>query len=127
MTKTESIIRAILGPTRRDIRPLAYSVDLMAELLFDQKISMDEIRVTKYIYPCTAKRFRKKPDTAARCVERLANDCWDEGDRDYLAQIIGRRLQDIREPRDMLFYLAFYSRLGIPFYEAIGQQPALLF
>ena len=47
MTNTEAIIRTILGPIRRDTRPLACSVDCLSELLFVQKIPMDEIMVTK--------------------------------------------------------------------------------
>lgn len=43
MTNTEAIIRTILGPIRRDTRPLACSVDCLSELLFVQKIPMDEI------------------------------------------------------------------------------------
>ena len=34
MTNTEAIIRTILGPIRRDTRPLACSVDCLSELLF---------------------------------------------------------------------------------------------
>jgi len=56
MTNTEAIIRTILGPIRRDTRPLACSVDCLSELLFVQKIPMDEIMVTKDIYPEVAKQ-----------------------------------------------------------------------
>ena len=47
MTNTEAIIRTILGPIRRDTPPLACSVDCLSELLFVQKIPMDEIMVTR--------------------------------------------------------------------------------
>ena len=57
MTNTEAIIRTILGPIRRDTRPLACSVDCLSELLFVQKIPMDEIMVTKDIYPEVAKQL----------------------------------------------------------------------
>lgn len=63
MTNTEAIIRTILGPIRRDTRPLACSVDCLSELLFVQKIPMDEIMVTKDIYPEVAKQLNKNPRT----------------------------------------------------------------
>ena len=103
MTNTEAIIRTILGPIRRDTRPLACSVDCLSELLFVQKIPMDEIMVTKDIYPEVAKQLNKNPRTISRSVERLVLCCWEEGNRAYLAKIIGRNLTTLREPREMLF------------------------
>ena len=67
MTNTEAIIRTILGPIRRDTRPLACSVDCLSELLFVQKIPMDEIMVTKDIYPEVAKQLNKNPRTIPLC------------------------------------------------------------
>ena len=98
MTNTEAIIRTILGPIRRDTRPLACSVDCLSELLFVQKIPMDEIMVTKDIYPEVAKQLNKNPRTISRSVERLVLCCWEEGNRAYLAKIIGRNLTTLREP-----------------------------
>ena len=43
MTKSEQLIRSILGPVRADIRPLACAVDAAEELLFYKDISMDDI------------------------------------------------------------------------------------
>lgn len=99
MTNTEAIIRTILGPIRRDTRPLACSVDCLSELLFVQKIPMDEIMVTKDIYPEVAKQLNKNPRTISRSVERLVLCCWEEGNRAYLAKIIGRNLTTLREPQ----------------------------
>lgn len=103
MTNTEAIIRTILGPIRRDTRPLACSVDCLSELLFVQKIPMDEIMVTKDIYPEVAKQLNKNPRTISRSVERLVLCCWEEGNRAYLAKIIGRNLTTLREPRECCF------------------------
>ena len=47
MTKTEAVIRSILGTAKPDIRPLAYAVDAAISLMFVQKIPMDDIR--KYV------------------------------------------------------------------------------
>ena len=117
MTNTEAIIRTILGPIRRDTRPLACSVDCLSELLFVQKIPMDEIMVTKDIYPEVAKQLNKNPRTISR----------EEGNRAYLAKIIGRNLTTLREPREMLFYLSVYSHWNVPFFTAVQAQPSLLF
>lgn len=123
MTKTESIIRSILGPIGTDIRPLAYAVDLTSDLIFNQKIPIDELRVTKDIYPVVAVRLGKSSGAVAKKIERLANLCWDAGDADILLKIIGKKIYDIRAPRDMLFYLAYYSHLGVSFFEVIRKNP----
>ena len=131
MTNTEAIIRTILGPIRRDTRPLACSVDCLSELLFVQKIPMDEIMVTKDIYPEVAKQLNKNPlpplSRRQKAVERLVLCCWEEGNRAYLAKIIGRNLTTLREPREMLFYLSVYSHWNVPFFTAVQAQPSLLF
>ena len=66
--------------------------------------------------------------TVSRRVERLANLCWNTlVARDLVLKYIGTPLYDIRAPRDIIFYLAFYVHLDVPFFQAIQQQPFLLF
>lgn len=134
MTKTEAVIRSILGTARPDIRPLAHAVDIAIDLMFIQKIPMDDIYVTDDIYPNVAKLVtnrRGKSSTAkavSRRIERLANLCWDTlVARNLVQEYLGASLQTIRAPRDMIFYLAFYIHLDTPFFIAIHNQPALLF
>ena len=134
MTKTEAVIRSILGTARPDIRPLAYAVDAAINLMFVQKIPMDDIYVTDDIYPDVAKLVKNRrgkpssPETVSRRIERLANLCWDAlVERGLVLEYIGTLLRDIRAPRDMIFYLAFYIHLDTPFFIAIQKQPALLF
>ena len=128
MTKTEAVIRSILGAARPDIRPMAYAVDAAISLMFVQKIPMDDI------YPHVAKLVRNRrgmpssPKTVSRRIERLANLCWDTlVARKLVLEYLGAPLENIRAPRDMIFYLAFYIYLDTPFFIAIQKQPALLF
>lgn len=134
MTNTEAVIRSILGAARPDIRPLAYAVDSAMNLMFVQKIPMDDIYVTDDIYPDVAKLVKNRrgkpssPETVSRRIERLANLCWDTlVARDLVLEYLGASLENIRAPRDMIFYLAFYIHLDTPFFIAIQKQPALLF
>ena len=134
MTKTEAVIRAILGLVGMDIRPLAYAVDIAVDLLFVQGRSMDDLCVTNDIYREVAERMKDwtgtipSTKTVSRRVERLANLCWNTlVARDLVLKYIGTPLHDIRAPRDIIFYLAFYVHLDVPFFQAIQQQPALLF
>lgn len=134
MTKTETVIRSILGATRADIRPPAYSVDIAIHLMFFERIPMDDIYVTDDIYPKAAKLVKNRrgrpstPKTVSRRIERLANLCWDTlVARNLVLEYLGAMLEDIRAPRDMIFYLAFYVYLDTPFFIAIQNQPALLF
>lgn len=128
MTKSEQLIRSILGPIRSDIRPLSYAVEIAEELLFVQKIPMDDIRVTESIYPAVAEMIERSSGTVARRVERLANFCWDAlVERKLVEQYIGEAIQKIRAPRDIIFYLAYYLHFDKPFYKVIEAQPTLLF
>lgn len=134
MTKSETVIRSILGAVRSDIRPLAYAVDIAIQLMFHDGIPMDDIYVTDDIYPDVAKLVkdrRGKPSSAktvSRRIERLANRCWDTlVERELVLEYIGAPLNDISAPRDIIFYLAFYVHLDTPFFLAIQRQPALLF
>lgn len=127
MTKTEALVRSVLGPSGGDIRPLALAADLFAQRMFVDNIPMDDVHVTKHIYPYVAKLLRKRADTTTRRVERLANRCWDIGDRERLNQIAGKPLRMCPAPKDMLVYFAFYSFWDMPFFRAIEERPALLF
>ena len=134
MTKSESVIRSILGAVRVDIRPLAFAVDTAVDLMFVQGIPMDDIFVTDDIYPKAAEHFRKRsgevstPKAVARRIERLSNLCWDTiVSRGLVMDYIGAQIKDIRAPRDIIFYLAFYDYFDKPFFTVIAKQPALLF
>lgn len=134
MTKTEAVIRSILGAVRGDIRPLVYAVDIAIELVFAKGVSMDDIFVTNDIYPEAAERLKKdfgagaSVEAVSRQIERLANKCWEAlVERDLVTTYIGDELKDIHAPRDIIFYLAFYTYLDTPFFVAVKQRPTLLF
>ena len=134
ITKAEAVIRSILGTARPDIRPLVHAVDITIDLLFTQGIPMDDIHVTDDIYPAAARLVKGRrgnpasPGAVARRIERLANLCWDTlVERGLVPEYIGAPLRDIRAPRDMIFYLAFYVYFDAPFFTVIQKQPALLF
>ena len=117
-----------------DLRPLVYAVDIAIDLLFVQNIPMDDIHVTRDIYPQVARRMEtpsgKRPSckTVSRRLERLANLCWKSlAARGLIEKYLGAPLKAIRAPRDMIFYLAFYVYLDTPFFVAIQRRPALLF
>ena len=134
MAKTEAVIRSILGAARADIRPLVHAVDITIDLLFTQGIPMDDIHVTDDIYPAAARLVKNRfgrpasPGAVSRRIERLANLCWDTlVERGLVLEYMGAPLGDIRAPRDMIFYLAFYIYFDAPFFTVIQQRPALLF
>ena len=66
MTESERLLRSILGPTRSDIRPLAFAIAVAEELLFNQGLAMDDVQITKQIYPMVARQFRKTDNAAAK-------------------------------------------------------------
>ncbi|MDD6262375.1 MAG: hypothetical protein PUA83_04720 [Clostridiales bacterium] len=123
MTKSEALIRTILGPVRRDIRPLAYAVDITAGYLFVGNIPMEDIHITKQIYPAVSERIGKSCDAVTKCIERLTNLCWDSIiEQDMEERYIGKQIHDISSASDMLFYLAFYMYYGAPFFEVVEKK-----
>ena len=123
MTKTESTIRFLFGASRKDIRPLVHAVDITIKLMFSQGIPMDDIRVTHAVYPQVAKRLKTRSGASPS-----AKTCWDSlEERNLVKEFLGTSLRDIQAPRDLLFYLAAFSHLGIPFFEAVKRYPELLF
>ena len=127
MTKEEILVRNIVGPFRGEITTYACAIEVLARLLFTEHVAQDDILVTKHVYPEVAKRTSKSYRAVARNIERMGNLCWDSLSEEGRQLYIGRRLTDIRAPRDMLFYLAFYSHFGKPYYEILEEQPELLF
>lgn len=126
--------RFLFGASRKDIRPLVHAVDITIKLMFSQGIPMDDIRVTHAVYPQVAKRLKTRSGaspsakTTARRIQRLANACWDAlVERNLVKEFLGTSLRDLQAPRDLLFYLAAFSHLGIPFFEAVKRYPELLF
>lgn len=101
MANTEIFLRNIFGTTRPNIRPLVLALNITNDLLFEQHISMSDIKATKHIYPDVARLLHKKPETVYKSVIRLAHRCWDA--------------------------LAVYIQSDIPFFEFIERDPGFLF
>lgn len=103
MANTEIFLRNIFGTTRPNIRPLVLALNITNDLLFEQHISMSDIKATKHIYPDVARLLHKKPETVYKSVIRLAHRCWDalvEQDGEKSSQVqhsIGKR-----QPRHFL-------------------------
>lgn len=127
MTKEYHLIYQILGPSRRKIVVLAFAVQEAERLLFAKRIAADDILVTKDIYPIVAKRLKKNVKTVSRQVERLGNYCWEQMDAQQKLKYIGKELKDIRAPRELVFYFAFYVHFKEPYYKVVEKDPSLLF
>lgn len=117
ITNEEIIIRDILGPTTQSIQPLAYAVEVVGYLLFVEKLPLEEIYVTKNVYPEVAGRLKQNGKSVARQIERLSNSCWDSMDKEQKLKYIGKELKDIHSTRDILIYFAYYSHFLKAYYE----------
>lgn len=71
MANTEIFLRNIFGTTRPNIRPLVLALNITNDLLFEQHISMSDIKATKHIYPDVARLLHKKPETVYKSVDTL--------------------------------------------------------
>ena len=128
MANSEILLRRIFGAVRADIRPFAHSVNIVEELLFDRGYSMDDILITKHVYPEAAKLLDKNPRAIAKSVERLTRICWDAmSEQKLVSTYIGRSQSLPPTARDMLVYLAVYNRTGYSFFEIAHKHPCILF
>ena len=127
MTKEEILIRSILGPIRGGVRTFACAVEITSRLLFEEDMAQDDILVTKHVYPEVARKTEKSYMAVARQLERMGNLCWDRLGKKERDLYIGKQLRDIRAPRDMLFYLAYYCQFDMPYYEILKRNPQILF
>ena len=102
MANTEIFLRNIFGTTRPNIRPLVLALNITNDLLFEQHISMSDIKATKHIYPDVARLLHKKPETVYKSVIRLAHRCWDAlveaGTRSQRFYYLSSCLHSIRYP-----------------------------
>lgn len=58
MANTEIFLRNIFGTTRPNIRPLVLALNITNDLLFEQHISMSDIKATKHISDCFIKSLK---------------------------------------------------------------------
>ena len=119
MANTEIFLRNIFGTTRPNITN---------DLLFEQHISMSDIKATKHIYPDVARLLHKKPETVYKSVIRLAHRCWDAlVEQDLVLSYLGRSMKQEPDPSVFITYLAVYIQSDIPFFEFIERDPGFLF
>lgn len=128
MLSSEKLVLNILGFTRTDIRPFAYAMDIVVDLLFKQKISKTNIKITKDIYPVVAQKLHKSSHAVAKSAQRIAALCWDTARRNNLiVELFGRPLIETPATHDILFYLAVLLYFGKPFFTVLQDLDDLNF
>lgn len=126
MTKEEALIYAILETFRGNVYDLACAVSEMENLLFLENKSIHDILISKDVYPVAAKKTHKKLGAATKQIERIANLCWNHLNETSRLKYIGREMDDIHTPSDMIFYLAYYCHYGKSYHELLKDFPELL-
>lgn len=124
MTKEEGLVRSIMGTGktgRRDLRIFIYAVKLMEKMLFEEGFCIEEIQVTKSIYPEAGRSYGKSAETAARQIERLGALCFREMPKTERKKYFGEEIICL-SPREILFHLAYYSRLGKSYEEVLHEE-----
>ena len=125
---TQNLGLTLFGTTRPNIRPLVLALNITNDLLFEQHISMSDIKATKHIYPDVARLLHKKPETVYKSVIRLAHRCWDAlVEQDLVLSYLGRSMKQEPDPSVFITYLAVYIQSDIPFFEFIERDPGFLF
>lgn len=120
MTKSENLIFSITGPVQADIRPLAYAIEVMADLLFHNGIHIDDIRVMEDIYSKVAEAFHSNTHSVARKIARISHLVWDSFTAETMEFYLGKRLFIFDSPKELLIYLAYYYEYSQPFFKVIS-------
>lgn len=120
MNLAERLLRELLGPTRRDLRPMACAMLSAERVLFLRGVSLDDFQVNKHVYPDVCRELGRTRAAVARSVERVAGDCWDALlSRDLVLDYIGRPLEAKPEPWQMLVYLTCYLHYSLPYFDVV--------
>lgn len=123
MANTEIFLRNIFGTTRPNIRPLVLALNITNDLLFEQHISMSDIKATKHIYPDVARLLHKKPETVYKSVIRLAHRCWDAlVEQDLVLSYLGRSMKQEPDPsflNSLSVTLVFFSETRLTYSECL--------
>ena len=113
MANTEIFLRNIFGTTRPNIRPLVLALNITNDLLFEQHISMSDIKATKHIYPDVARLLHKKPETVYKSVIRLAHRCWDALVRRDLSRVLSAKCNRFAYTYNRQGFLCKFSLLTL--------------
>ncbi len=124
MTREENLVRSIMGRGKggkRDLRIFIYAIEIAGRMIFDEQIPMEEIQVTKSVYPEAGKKCGKTAQTATRQVERLGMLCFLEMDIDQREVYLGKGSWSL-SPSEMVFRLAYYCRYERSYEEIIWEE-----
>ena len=127
MRKEITLLYEILGLGRKGVLEMACAVHEAERMLFSEQIPVDDIQVTRDIYPKVAKELNKHGSSVARQIQRMSNECWNSTDVQMKRKYIGKELKDIRAPKDMIFYFAYYVHFQKGFYEILKDNQGVLF
>ena len=65
-------------------------------------------KLTKELYPAVALQFGVDRRTAGRAIARAVSDCWENGSRGRLEEVVGRQVLTKPTPGELIAYLAGY-------------------
>ena len=116
MTRTDEFVRCILGRSGKGSTAFVLAIDLTAKLLFEGGIAMQDILVTKDVYPAVAKCLHMKHTSASRQILRVANRCWNKLSEAQKKEYIGKVLPTLEAPSKLLLYFAVYLHSGKAFF-----------
>lgn len=122
MTKTEALVRSVLGSNRKNIRSFSLSIDLIIQKALEHNCSFEDFPVTKEIYTEVAKGMNKDWKAVSKQVERITFACWKSGDRARLNEIVGYELQYKPRPSELMCYFAAFSLFGAPYRQAAKEE-----
>lgn len=127
MREEITLLYEILGLGRKGVLEMACAIRVAEQMLFSKGLAVDDVHVTTDIYPRVAKELNKHGSSVMRQIQRIGNECWNSMDAKMKKKYIGKDLKDIRAPKDMIFYFAYYVHFQRGYYEVLEKNPSILF
>lgn len=87
---------------------------------------MEEIQVTKSLYPEAGKKYHKSAAAACRQIERQSVLCWEMMSRKERQKYLGKT-KHFPAPAEMVFLLAYYCQYNRSYEDMLEEQREALF
>lgn len=90
-------------------------------MMFEKKILMEEIQVTKSLYPEAGQKYHKSAAAVCRQIERLGVLCWEKMSREERLKYLGEA-EDFLSPAEMVYRLAYYCQFNRSYRKILNEN-----
>ena len=119
-----SLVLGIMGTPKGCVLPMAYALDVIGELMFEQHIAMEDCKMCEVCRQVSERLpYKLKPDSVNSEVRRWANSCSDTIKKEgWTVEYFGKQISDHGRPRHIMLCLATLAYFDKPFYQMVQEH-----